>query len=70
MATPFTDPPDQLGCVVPDLDAAIAEWAARGVGPFLVMKNVTLTGFTYEGRAVEAEGPLRASASRASCRSS
>ena len=50
MGAPFTDPPDQLGCVVADLNAAIADWASRGVGPFLVMKNVVLTGFTYEGR--------------------
>jgi hypothetical protein len=50
VAPPFSGPPDQLGCVVPDLDTAISEWAARGVGPFLVMKNVTLSAFTYEGR--------------------
>jgi hypothetical protein len=50
MTERFSGPPDQLGCVVPDLDAAISEWAGRGVGPFLVMRNVTLTGFTYEGR--------------------
>ena len=50
MSPAFADPPDQLGCVVPDLQAAIAEWAAQGVGPFLVMRNVTIGGYVYEGR--------------------
>jgi len=43
MNTPFADPPDQLGCVVPDLQVAISEWAAKGVGPFLTMRKVTLS---------------------------
>ena len=51
MSQPFSDPPDQLGCVVPDLDTAIAEWAAKGVGPFLTMNKVTLGSYRYEGRA-------------------
>ena len=51
MSQPFVDPPDQLGCVVPDLDVAIAEWAAKGVGPFLTMRKVTVGGYSYEGRA-------------------
>ena len=50
MSTPFADPPDQLGCVVPDLQVAISEWAAKGVGPFLTMRKVTLSGYRYEGR--------------------
>jgi hypothetical protein len=50
MPTPFADPPDQLGCVVPDLQSAIAEWTAKGVGPFLTMSKVTLGGYVYEGR--------------------
>jgi hypothetical protein len=58
MGRPFTDPPDQLGCVVSDLDAAIADWAARGVGPFLVMKNVAFAGFTYRGRRSKPKADL------------
>lgn len=49
-AAPFERPPDQLGCVVPDLDAAIAEWVGKGVGPFLVMRKVALADYTYRGR--------------------
>jgi hypothetical protein len=45
MSTPFSDPPDQLGCVVPDLQAAISDWAVKGVGPFLTMREVTLGGY-------------------------
>ena len=51
MSTPFSDPPDQLGCVVPDLQVAISEWAAKSVGPFLTMRKVTLGGYHYEGRS-------------------
>lgn len=32
----------QLGHVVPDLDAAIDGWLARGVGPFFLMRGVDL----------------------------
>jgi hypothetical protein len=49
-ASPFDRPPDQLGCVVPDLDDAIAEWVGRGVGPFLVMRKVALADYTYRGQ--------------------
>ena len=42
--------PDQLGCVVPDLPAAISEWAAEGVGPFLTMRGITLADYRYKGR--------------------
>jgi Glyoxalase/Bleomycin resistance protein/Dioxygenase superfamily len=51
MGTPFSDPPDQLGCVVPDLQVAISEWASKGVGPFLTMRKVTLGGYRYERRS-------------------
>jgi Glyoxalase/Bleomycin resistance protein/Dioxygenase superfamily len=50
MSTPFADPPGQLGCVVSDLGAAIEQWAERGVGPFLMMRGVTLGGYVYRGR--------------------
>ena len=50
MSTPFCEPADQLGCVVPDLPAAISEWAAEGVGPFLTMRGITLADYRYKGR--------------------
>jgi len=50
MSTHFDRPPDQLGCVVPDLDAAIDEWVGKGVGPFLTMRKVALGDYSYEGR--------------------
>jgi len=46
---PFSEPADQLGCVVPDLGAAISEWVAKGVGPFLTLPRVTLD-CSYRGR--------------------
>ena len=51
MSAPFSDPPGQLGCVVPDLHVAISEWASKGVAPFLTMRKVTLGGYRYEGRS-------------------
>lgn len=51
VSRPFSDPPDQLGCVVPDLRVAISEWAAKGVGPFLTLRSVTPGGYRYEGRS-------------------
>jgi len=49
MTSPFERPPDQLGCVVPDLEAAIAEWVEQGVGPFLTMRRVLLADYRYRG---------------------
>ena len=51
MSRPFSDPPDQLGCVVPDLRAAISEWAAKGVGPFLTLRKIAPGNYRYEGRS-------------------
>jgi hypothetical protein len=48
---PFRRPPDQIGCVVPDLDAAIAGWSAQGIGPFLVMRRVRLDDYRYRGQS-------------------
>jgi hypothetical protein len=48
-SVPFSEPADQLGCVVPDLGAAISEWVAKGVGPFLTLPGVTLD-CSYRGR--------------------
>ena len=43
---------DQLGYVVPDLDAALHEWTAiRGVGPFFVTGPMRFPGFKFRGRA-------------------
>jgi len=50
MSSPFERPPDQLGCVVPDLEVAIAEWVEQGVGPFLLMRKVRLADYRYRGR--------------------
>jgi hypothetical protein len=41
-SVPFSEPADQLGCVAPDPGAAISEWVAKGVGPFLTLPGVTL----------------------------
>lgn len=49
VSVPFLEPADQLGCVVPDLGAAISEWVAKGVGPFLTLPGVTLD-CSYQGR--------------------
>lgn len=51
MGSPFTAPADQHGYVVPDLDAAIGEWAGKGVGPFLTMRGAAISGYVYEGNA-------------------
>jgi catechol 2,3-dioxygenase-like lactoylglutathione lyase family enzyme len=42
---------DQLGYVVPDLDAALREWTrARGVGPFFVTEPMRFPEFKFRGR--------------------
>jgi hypothetical protein len=38
----------QAAWVVTDLDTAVRHWAAQGVGPFLVFRNIALE-FTYRG---------------------
>ncbi len=50
MALPFASPINQLGCVVGDLDKAIDGWVKLGIGPFLVMRNVGLADYVYEGK--------------------
>ena len=67
-SVPFSEPADQLGCVVPDLAAAISEWVAKGVGPFLTLPGVTLDCF-YRGRKSKPKIGSH-SASRATSRSS
>ncbi len=37
----------QQGYIVPDLDAGVAHWAARGIGPFLVIPSVRIAGAHY-----------------------
>jgi catechol 2,3-dioxygenase-like lactoylglutathione lyase family enzyme len=42
----------QLGFIVPDIDAAIAQWANLGVGPWLAMREMPLAG-NYRGTPSE-----------------
>jgi len=49
MNNPFSAPVDQLGIVVPDLEAAVGEWLERGVGPFLTVRSVVVSGYEYRG---------------------
>jgi hypothetical protein len=51
MGSPFSQPVNQLGCVVPDLDQAIQGWVEVGVGPWLTMHHVEVGGYQYEGRS-------------------
>ncbi|MEZ4597123.1 MAG: VOC family protein [Chloroflexota bacterium] len=49
MQAPFTRPPDQLGIVVPDLEAEIKRWLERGVGPFYTIGGAMLSHYVYRG---------------------
>ena len=44
----------QQGYVVPDVEAAIAHWTARGVGPFFLMDITDFPG-EYDGEPIMAE---------------
>ena len=48
----------QLGNVVPDLDAAVADWLALGVGPWFVMRDVTRRDGRFRGAPCEARMSL------------
>lgn len=48
----------QLGNVVADLDAAVAEWLALGVGPWFVMRDVTRREGSFRGRPCESRMSL------------
>ena len=50
MPEPFSSPIDQLGIVVPDLEAEIKTWLERGVGPFFTIGGAMLSGYEYEGK--------------------
>jgi Glyoxalase/Bleomycin resistance protein/Dioxygenase superfamily len=43
----------QFGFVVPDLDAALAQWLALGVAPWLVMRDLPMKGCRYRGELSE-----------------
>ena len=42
--------PVQVAYAVADLDAAAARWAARGVGPFFVLRHIEVVDVRYRGR--------------------
>jgi catechol 2,3-dioxygenase-like lactoylglutathione lyase family enzyme len=48
----------QLGNVVTDIDGAIAEWLALGVGPWFVMRDVLRREATFRGQASESRMSL------------
>jgi hypothetical protein len=58
MGSPFSEPVNQLGCVVPDLDQAIQSWVGLGVGPWLTMHHVEVGGYRYEGRTSKPRSTL------------
>jgi hypothetical protein len=43
----------QFGFVVPDLDVAIASWAALGIGPWFVTRDVKMSDCRYRGALAE-----------------
>ena len=43
----------QFGFIVADLDAAIAQWVALGVAPWLVMRDMPMNGCLYRGELSE-----------------
>jgi len=50
MQPPFARPPDQLGIVVPDLEAEIKRWLEKGVGPFFTIGGAMLSHYEYRGQ--------------------
>ncbi|MCS5574391.1 MAG: VOC family protein, partial [Pseudomonadales bacterium] len=44
----------QQGYVVPDVDAAVAHWLARGVGPFFIADIKDMSG-VYDGEHIYAD---------------
>ena len=45
----------QCAYLVRDLDAAVAWWAALGVGPFLAMPEQRMQGYVHRGEPVDPE---------------
>jgi hypothetical protein len=43
----------QFGFVIPDIQAAINQWAALGVAPWLIIPEFTLSGSRYRGELSE-----------------
>jgi catechol 2,3-dioxygenase-like lactoylglutathione lyase family enzyme len=52
MTGPLSGPIRQIGYVVRDLDATIAQWVAMGIGPFYVVRNHTQQ-VNYRGQMIE-----------------
>jgi catechol 2,3-dioxygenase-like lactoylglutathione lyase family enzyme len=52
MTGPLSGPIRQIGYVVRDLDATIAQWVAMGIGPFYVVRNHTQQ-VNYRGQVIE-----------------
>lgn len=50
--TVLPGPIRQIGFVVPDLDAALADWVNLGLGPWFVMRGLPLRGL-YRGEPCE-----------------
>jgi hypothetical protein len=46
-------PVRQCAYLVPDLERAVASWAAVGVGPFLQMPEQRMQGYVHRGETVE-----------------
>ncbi len=51
MNDPFSASIDQLGIVVPDLEAAIGEWLELGIGPFLIVRGAAVAEYEYRGKS-------------------
>jgi len=43
----------QIAFVVHDVDVAAAQWAVRGVGPWLFMRDLAQRGYVHRGSVVE-----------------
>jgi Glyoxalase/Bleomycin resistance protein/Dioxygenase superfamily len=49
----FPGPIRQFGFVVSDINAAIAQWVALGVAPWLVIRDLGMEGCRYRGALSE-----------------
>lgn len=53
MNNPFSQPFDQFGIVVPDLEKTLTELLKLGVGPWFTVRDAKLKGYEYQGVASE-----------------
>jgi hypothetical protein len=51
--SPFPGRIRQFGFIVPDLDAAIAQWVCVGVAPWFVVRDMPMDGCLYRGKLSE-----------------